>query len=246
MTERVLIVGATSAIAEALARRYAGEGARLVLAARNGERCAAIAADLRIRGALEVRCLDFDAAHPSRVEPLIDTAWAAFNGLDVAVLAHGSLPDQAACEQSAAATLDALQVNALSAIGLLVPLASRMEAARHGSIVVIGSVAGDRGRQSNYVYGAAKGCLAVFAEGLAHRLHAAGVQVLTVKPGFVDTPMTAAFPKGPLWARPEQVAGDIQRAVRRGSTLLYTPWFWRWIMLVIRNVPRPLFFRTKL
>jgi len=246
MTERVLIVGATSAIAEHLARCYAADGARLALAARSAERCADIAADLRTRGAPEALCLPFDAADRNGYEVLVDAALSGLGGLDVAVIAHGSLPDQAACEASVAATLDALDLNAMSVIGLLVPLANAMAAAGRGSIAVISSVAGDRGRQSNYVYGAAKGCLNVFLEGLAHRLHPAGVRVLTVKPGLVDTPMTAAFDKGPLWARPERVARDIHRAIARGATELYTPWFWRWIMLVIRAVPRPIFFRTKL
>jgi decaprenylphospho-beta-D-erythro-pentofuranosid-2-ulose 2-reductase len=246
MSECVLIVGATSAIAEALARRYAAEGARLALAARNLEHCEHIAADLRIRGAAEVRCLRFDAAERDKFAPLIENAWNGFDGLDVAVIAHGSLPDQSACEQSIDATLEALDINALSAIGLLVPLANRMADVRRGHIAVIGSVAGDRGRQSNYVYGAAKGCLAVFLQGLAHRLYPLGVRVLTVKPGFVDTPMTAAFDKGPLWAQPDQVARDIQRAIRKGVIEVYTPWFWRWIMRVIRFLPRPLFLRTKL
>jgi decaprenylphospho-beta-D-erythro-pentofuranosid-2-ulose 2-reductase len=246
MSERILIVGATSAIAEAMARLCAGEGARLVLAARNQTRCEQIAADLRTRGAAEVRMLGFDAREPDRLEPLIDAAWSAFDGLDVALIAHGTLPDQAACQQSVGLTFEALQTNALSVIGLLVPLANRMADAGHGHIAVIGSVAGDRGRQSNYVYGAAKGCLAVFLEGLAHRLYPLGVRVLTVKPGFVDTPMTAAFDKGPLWAQPDDVARAILRAIRRGATELYTPWFWRWIMLLIRLLPRWVFFRTKL
>jgi short-subunit dehydrogenase len=242
----VLIVGATSAIAEQLARYYAADGARLVLAARNAERCADIAADLLTRGAPEAACLPFDAGDRGGHEALVDAAWSALGGLDVAVIAHGSLPDQAACETSVALTLDALEINAISVIGLLVPLANAMASAGRGSIAVISSVAGDRGRQSNYVYGAAKGCLNVFLEGLAHRLYPVGVRVLTVKPGFVDTPMTAEFDKGPLWAQPARVARDIQRAIARGATELYTPWFWRWIMLVIRAVPRPLFFRTKL
>ncbi|ESQ16120.1 MAG: SDR family oxidoreductase [Thiohalocapsa sp. PB-PSB1] len=246
MSERILIIGATSAIAEALARRYAAEGAHFLLAARNLERCSQISDDLLTRGAAEVRCLHFDATERDGLAGLIEHAWAAFDGFDIALIAHGSLPDQAVCEQSIDATLEALEINALSTISLLVPLANRMAQARCGHIAVIGSVAGDRGRQSNYVYGAAKGCLAVFLEGLAHRLYPVGVRVLTVKPGFVDTPMTAAFDKGLLWAKPEQVAKDLQRAIRKGKTQIYTPWFWRWIMRVIRFLPSSVLFRTKL
>ena len=167
-------------------------------------------------------------------------------GIDVALIAHGSLPDQAACAASVALTRRELEVNLLSVIDLLTLLAGRMESAGGGTLAVIGSVAGDRGRQSNYVYGTAKGALAIFLQGLAHRLAPTKVRVLTIKPGFVDTPMTAAFAKGPLWASPERVARDIERAIARGTRVLYTPWFWRWIMLVIRLVPTALFHRTKL
>jgi decaprenylphospho-beta-D-erythro-pentofuranosid-2-ulose 2-reductase len=246
MIAKVLIVGATSAIAEAVARRFASEGAALLLAARNIERAGAIAADLRVRGAASVAVERYDAAAPGSGEALAARAWDALGGIDTVLIAHGSLPDQRACAASAGLTRRELEINALSVIELLTPLAERMEAAGRGTLAVVGSVAGDRGRQSNYVYGAAKGCLAIFLQGLAHRLAPAGVRVLTIKPGFVDTPMTASFPKGPLWASPETVARDIYRAIGRGQRVLYTPWFWRWIMLVIRLVPAPIFHRTRL
>jgi decaprenylphospho-beta-D-erythro-pentofuranosid-2-ulose 2-reductase len=246
MSIRVLIVGATSAIAEAVARRYAANGATLFLAARNLERAGAIADDLRVRGAARVAVGAYDAAEPNTAEALVAAAWDSLGGIDIALIAHGSLPDQQACAASAALTRHEIEVNALSVIELLTPLANRMEPAGSGTLAVIGSVAGDRGRQSNYVYGAAKGCLAVFLQGLAHRLAGSGVSVLTIKPGFVDTPMTAAFPKGPLWASPATVAKDIQRAIERRRLVLYTPWFWRWIMLAIRLVPSAVFHRTRL
>jgi short-subunit dehydrogenase len=121
-----------------------------------------------------------------------------------------------------------------------------MQAQGSGTIAVVTSVAGDRGRQSNYVYGAAKGGVSRFLEGLRHRLHQAGVKVIDIKPGFVDTPMTAAFRKGPLWVGPEQVAKDIERALDRNRADVYTPWFWRWIMLAVRALPNALMHRTKL
>jgi len=129
---------------------------------------------------------------------------------------------------------------------LLTLLANRFEAQRHGTLAVIGSVAGDRGRQSNYVYGTAKGALAIFLQGLRNRLHPAGVRVLTVKPGFVDTPMTASFKKGPLWAAPEAVAAAIVAAVERGRDVIYTPWFWWGIMTLIKLVPERVFKKLKL
>jgi len=246
MSQRVLIIGATSAIAEAVARRYAAEGATLFLAARNTGRAAAIADDLRVRGARAVQVGAYDATVTDNADALVATAWEALGGIDVALIAHGTLPDQAACAASAVLTRQALVVNLLSVIDVLIPLANRMESAGHGTLAVIGSVAGDRGRQSNTVYGTAKGGLAIFLQGLAHRLAPAGVRVLIVKPGFVDTPMTAAFPKSALWASPATVARDLHRAIARGQRVLYTPWFWRWIMLIIRLIPTALFHRTRL
>lgn len=140
-----------------------------------------------------------------------------------------------------------ININFLSAASLLTHVANVMEPQRKGSIGVIGSVAGDRGRQSNYVYGSAKAGLAAFTQGLRHRMTRHGVNVTLVKPGFVDTPMTADLAKGgPLWARPEKVAKDIKSAMERGDAVLYTPWFWRWIMLIIRSVPDAIFRRTRL
>jgi short-subunit dehydrogenase len=243
---KLLIVGATSAIAEATARLFAAEGDRLFLAGRNAERLNAIADDLAVRGADRVATAPFDARDYAGHPALIETAAQALDGLDTVLIAHGTLPDQQACAASFDTAREALEVNALSVISLLTSIANRFEAQGHGTIAVISSVAGDRGRQSNYVYGAAKGCLDVFLEGLAHRLARAKVSVLTVKPGFVDTPMTAAFPKGALWASPDRVARDIHRAMRRGQRVLYTPRFWRGIMAVIRAVPTAVFHKTKL
>lgn len=243
---KILIIGATSAIAEATARLFAADGDRLFLAARSADKLQAVAGDLRMRGADRVESSVFDALDYEQHESLVERAANALGRLDTVLVAHGSLPDQEACQASAADTRRAFEVNALSVISLLTPIANRLEAQRRGTIVVISSVAGDRGRQSNYVYGAAKGCLNVFLEGLAHRLSRSGVDVITLKPGFVDTPMTAAFDKGALWASPQDVASDIHRAVARGRRVVYTPWFWRWIMLVIRVLPTAVLHRTKL
>jgi decaprenylphospho-beta-D-erythro-pentofuranosid-2-ulose 2-reductase len=246
MTTKVLIVGATSAIAEQVARCYAKEGARLYLLARNSDHLDAIADDLRIRGAEKVVSGIFEATAYEQHEKLIENAWSVLGRIDVVLIAHGSLPDQQACQVSFAATHEAFEVNALSAISLLTPLANRMQAAGAGTLAVIGSVAGDRGRQSNYVYGAAKGGLDIYLQGLAHRLTGSGVNVVTIKPGFVDTPMTAQFEKGRLWASPERVARDIYRGIRHGKQCIYTPWFWRYIMLIIRLMPTWMLHRTGL
>ncbi|WP_295993872.1 SDR family oxidoreductase [Rugamonas sp.] len=244
--QKILIIGATSAIAEAAARRFAQRGDALILLARDGERLAALCADLAIRGAAQCGGARFDAGATESHAGLIAEAVAALGGLDAVLIAHGTLPDQQACQADAALALREIGTNALSVINLLTELANRFEAQRHGCIAVIGSVAGDRGRQSNYVYGSAKGMLAIFLQGLRNRLHKAGVTVLTIKPGFVDTPMTAAFPKGPLWATPDQVAGAIVQAMDQGRSVLYTPFFWRAIMLMIRSIPEAIFKKLSL
>ena len=244
--QKILIIGATSAIAEACAKRFAAQGHSLFLLARNTERLESLAQDLRVRGAKEVHCATFEAnaldSHPA----LLEQVKTELNGLDRVLIAHGTLSDQQACEQSVELTLQELQTNALSIIALLTRLAGYFEEQRHGCIAVIGSVAGDRGRQSNYIYGTAKGALSIFLQGLRNRLQKSDVQVLTIKPGFVDTPMTAAFPKGPLWASPEKVALDIDKAIEKKKDVLYTPGFWMLIMFVIRSVPETLFKRLSL
>lgn len=243
---RVLLIGATSAIAHAVARDYAGRGARLMLVGRRLDALNANAADLRVRGAAEVEVATLDADRIDEHAAVIAQAWQRWGGFDVALLAHGTLPDQTQAQASVAATLACLQTNATSVIALLTELANRFEAQRRGVIGVISSPAGDRGRASNYVYGAAKAAVTNFASGLRHRLFASGVRVVTVLPGFVDTPMTASFPKGPLWAKPERVAADIVNALDRRNGALYTPWFWRWIMAIVLHLPTALFLRSKL
>jgi short-subunit dehydrogenase len=244
---KILIIGATSAIAEAAARIFATRGDALFLVARNAEHLRAVVADLNIRGAARADNATLDVTDFAAHEAVLDQAERDLGGLDVALIAHGTLSDQAQCEQSADLMRREFEINALSTLALLTSLANRMEARRSGTLAVISSVAGDRGRQSNYVYGAAKAAVSTFLGGLRQRLAKSGVTVLTVKPGFVDTPMTAGIAnKGALWAQPDRVAAGIVQAIDRGRTIVYLPWFWRWIMLVIRHIPEPLFKRLKL
>jgi decaprenylphospho-beta-D-erythro-pentofuranosid-2-ulose 2-reductase len=243
---RVLIVGATSAIAVETARTYATHGARLFLTGRNPERLAAVADDLRVRGASQVETARLDLNQLSRHQEVVDAAFAAFGGLDVALIAHGTLPDQSRCQERVSDTLAALAVNFTATVALLTPLANRFESQRQGCIAVIGSVAGDRGRQSNYVYGTAKGGLEIFLQGLRNRLYRSGVAVVTLKPGFVDTPMTADIPKNPLFASPRRVGRAIHRAIERRRSVVYIPWFWRPIMFLITRIPESVFKRLRL
>ncbi|WP_237481910.1 SDR family oxidoreductase [Lichenibacterium dinghuense] len=244
----VLVLGATSAIANAFARQRAAAGGRLVLVGRQQGRLDGIAADLTARGAAAVATLATDLADMDEAEPRFADMVARLGPPDEVLLAYGVLGEQAAAQDSADETRRLIDVNFTSA-ALWLQLAAKHLVAdgRPRTLVVIGSVAGDRGRQSNYVYGAAKAGLDAFAEGLAHRLHRTNVRVVTVKPGFVDTPMTAHLDRsGPLWAKPEAIAGAIDRAVSKGQRIVYAPWFWRPVMTAVRFAPRPLFYKTKL
>ncbi len=242
---RAAIFGANSGIAVAVARRLAASGARIVLIGRDGEAIAASARDLLVRGAAEVVEIAGDFAAIGTTGDIVERAWTAFSGIDLALIAYGSLPDQAALEAAPDAVEAMLSLNLASPAVLALHLASRFETQRSGVIAVITSVAGDRGRKSNYLYGAAKGGLQRFLEGLRHRLYAARVQVLDIRPGFVATRMTEHLPRGgPLWAEPDRVAADILRAVERRRAVVYTPWFWRVILGIVCALPRPLFHRT--
>lgn len=243
---RVLIVGATSAIAESAAREFAQRGDTLFLVGRRADALAAIADDLKLRGATNTYAQLMDANDLAAHAPLLEAAHTAMGGLDTALIAHGTLPDQAACEASVDTMLAEFQTNALSQMALCTHLARRFEAQGFGTLAVISSVAGDRGRQSNYVYGAAKAAVSAFTSGLRQRLHKKGVAVITIKPGFVDTPMTAGFRKGPLWASPASVGRDIVRGIERRAPVIYTPWFWWGIMQIIRNIPERIFRRLTL
>jgi short-subunit dehydrogenase len=244
---RVAIFGATSGIAQAVSRLYAARGAALVLVGRDRPALEDEAADLRIRGAASVEVSTADFSDTNIVVRSAAEAFDAMGGLDVALVAYGALPDQSAAQTDPHAAANALLLNFVSPALLAGELANRFETQRSGTIAVITSVAGDRGRQSNYIYGAAKGGLQRFLEGLRHRLFSAGVGVLDIRPGFVSTRMTAHLPRtGPLWAEPDLVAKTVVAAIDGNRSVLYTPWFWRPVMTLVRGVPAFLFHRSKL
>lgn len=244
--QNILIIGATSAIAQATIRLYAKQGHNLFLAARNEESLMTIANDAKIRGANEVFEYVIDLGEHHRHADMVEYLFEKMPKLDVAVIAHGTLPDQQACQNDVELTMREINTNGLSVISLLTLLANRFEEQKSGTIAVISSVAGDRGRQSNYVYGSAKKLVSTFLQGLRNRLYESGVNVIDIKPGFVDTPMTAEFDKGPLWAKPEDIAQSIIKGIEKGRQTLYTPWFWWGIMLIIRSIPEVIFKRLKL
>jgi decaprenylphospho-beta-D-erythro-pentofuranosid-2-ulose 2-reductase len=246
LTPGVLIIGATSAIAVEAARAYAERGARLFLVGRDAVRLTSVADDLRVRGAGQVETAVLDVLEYDRHRPVIDAAAAALAGLDVALVAHGTLPSQRRCEASAPEARAALEVNFTATALLLTHLANRFEDQRSGVIAVITSVAGDRGRQSNYIYGAAKGGLGILLQGLRNRLHHSGVVVVTLKPGFVDTPMTAGLPKGLLFASARRAGRAVYRAIERRRSVVYIPWFWRPLMAAVKCLPEAMFKRLRL
>lgn len=244
--KKILIVGATSAMAEACARLWAQQGDHLFLAARNAPQLQSLAADLQTRGAAKVGTRVFDANHHDQHAALLAEATQTLGGLDTVLIAHGTLTDQDRAQTDVAYALSEIGTNGLSVVALLTLVANQLEQQGRGAIAVISSVAGDRGRQSNYVYGSAKAMVSAFTSGLRQRLAKKGVHVVTVKPGFVDTPMTAHLSKGPLWAKPEQVAKDISQAIDKGRRVVYTPGFWQFIMLIIKTIPEFVFVKLKL
>ena len=247
--KRVVIFGATSAIAEQVARQLVSQGASLICVGRNKDKLTAITDDLKVRASSDqiIEPVVADLTDSSSHEEIINKSQQALGELDAVLIAHGTLPNQKNCERNLQLTLEELDTNGISVISLLTLLANYFESKNKGVIGVISSVAGDRGRQSNYVYGAAKGMVTLFTQGLRNRLSKKNVDVVTIKPGFVDTPMTAEFEKaGLLWAQPESVAKGIIKAMQKGKSEVYLPWFWRPIMLIIKHIPEFIFKRLSL
>lgn len=245
MTQTWIILGATSAMARAFARKVAADGAAVLLAGRDRDDLASLAADCRLRGARAAEALGFDARDPGGFAALIERMSREDGALNAAVFV-GSMPDQAEIDADPA-LIDGTVADSFTGparfLHLLAPL---MEARGGGTVVGVGSVAGDRGRIGNYVYGAAKAGFHTYLSGLRNRLTRAGGHVVTVKPGFVDTAMTWGRPGMFLVASPEAVADDIWKAVKKRRNVIYTPFFWRYIMLIIRHIPEPIFKKMKI
>lgn len=242
--KKIIILGATSGIALEVARHLAGRGRELLLVARAHQRLVEMQADLVVRGALRVFIYSADLASVSQHAAIFDFVRQNFSGFDTVLLAYGSMQDQKDSETSVDVLLEELQVNFVSATAILTLFAADLERRRTGCLAAITSVAGDRGRRSNYVYGSAKGGLSLFLQGLRSRLHPAGVSVITIKPGPVQTPMTDHLPNSAHFAEPQRVALDIVRALEhRTPDVLYTPKIWRYIMTAVQQIPETLFKR---
>lgn len=237
----VLVLGATSGIARHAARGFALEGYDVVLAGRDLEEVEVLACDLRLRTGRSVAVVRFEAADPDSLESAVQAAESAEGGMAGALLAFGVLGDQGLAEADWDEARRMVESNYVHAVRALLVLARRFEAREAGWLAVLGSVAGDRGRRSNYVYGSAKAGLAVFLQGLRARLARSGVRVVTVKPGPVDTAMTFGMDRLPLLAQPEDAAAAIVKAVRQGKDEVYVPAPWRLVMAVFRAVPERIF-----
>jgi len=244
---RILILGATSAIAQAYARRRAAQGCTFILAGRREDRLAAIAADLKACGAGAAESFVIDLAAVDGIEEGMGTLHARFGEFDEAVIAYGVLGEQSRAEQDLALTRTLIDTNFTSAAMWTLALLKDRAAATAFTVVGIGSVAGERGRASNFIYGSTKAAFDRVLEGLQQKHDGTSVRIIRVKPGFVDTPMTNGMAKGgPLWATPDRVAADIDRAVARGRRVVYTPWFWWVIVVIIRHLPWFVFRRLKI
>lgn len=244
MNEYCLILGAKSDIGRALATKFASEGFSLYLAGRRVQELEADASDVKIREKVEAKALEFDAL-------AYDTHQAFYDALDpkptVVISVVGSLPEQSEAEKDLQLALRTMATNYNGCCHILSIAANEMEASQRGTIIGISSVAGDRGRASNYFYGSAKAGFTAFLDGLRNRMTAHGVHVVTVKPGFVYTKMTDGMDLPPtLTAKPDGVAKDIYKAYKRRKNTLYTKWLWRPIMWIIRNIPEWQFKKMKL
>ena len=240
----IVICGASSAIAQATALRYADRATNVVLLARDEAKLSAVAADYQARSQADVATVCVDLTDHTAVAAAIEQAAARLKGFDLALVAQGSLPDQTRCEADYDYLRAAVQVNAESVILCSQILANSMKTYSRGVLAVIGSVAGDRGRASNFAYGSCKAAVEAYCSGLRARLRTAGVHVLLIKPGMVATPMTAGMDMpGPLVSTAEQIAEGIEKAVAKRRDAVYTPGYWALIMLVIRLLPGVIFKR---
>lgn len=249
MRQNILIFGATSAIAEAVAQRYAEQSAQLFLVARNSDKLRLVKQGLIKKGASDVQTFVMDANKTELLPEALDRAWGAFGSIDMALVAHGIAFDPTRILTEMPLAIAEFRTNAESVIICLASLALRFETQEKGVIAVISSIAGDRGRASYYLYGAAKAAINTYASGLSARLYKKNVHVLIIKPGFVTTPMTEKaqvdlpeFLKGNVTS----VSHDILNAIEKRKNVLYTPWFWRYFMWFIRLIPTELFKRMQI
>lgn len=241
----ILVIGATSAIAHSVCKKFCTEPSTFYLVGRSKDKLSVIADDLRVRGAISVFTDACDFVSPAEYDNLLQRVTTQLPSLDIVFIAHGSLSDQDKCEAESGYIISELNVNFTSVVALALCFSEKLKKQRHGTLAIISSVAGERGRQSNYIYGAAKAGITAFCSGLRNKLIQHNVHVLTILPGFVDTPMTSHIPKNFLFASSDKVAGDIVNAIKKKKDVLYTPFFWRYVMIIVRSIPEGIFKKLK-
>ena len=241
MSENIVVYGASSAIVQGTLRHFASEQANFVLIGRKNSRLESVASDLRTMGASSVEVLCADLNDFPKHENIWKTSLDTLGSVHRVLIGHGSLSEQKLCEKDYPTAEEEYKTNFLSVVSILTPIANHFELEGRGQIAAISSVAGDRGRASNYIYGSSKAALSAFLSGLRQRLSKRGVNVLTIKPGFVDTPMTQDLKKNPLFADPQYVGEAIFTAMKKNKDILYTPNFWFLIMTLIKVIPEKLF-----
>jgi len=242
----ILLVGGNSAIGEAIARQLAHGQRRIVITGRDPEQLQATAADLLTRGYAQALWLRFDPSEPqSDPKAVFAEATEQLGELDALIWTAGVMADEADDLRRLEDTDRIMRVNATAAMLMAASAARAFQARGAGTIVALSSVAADRGRATNALYGAAKAALATYLSGLSQAMQGTDIQVLCVKPGLIDTPMTADFAKSPLWSSPQRVARDVERALKNRRHVLRTPWFWSPIMLIIRLLPGFIFRRLR-
>ena len=244
--KNVLIIGATSTIAQDISKIYAQQGAKLLLVGRNEQILKIIQKDLLVRGAMQVDTIVFDLADVVKLDFLVSQIHFQMGSIDIAISCHGILGEQVLLEQNTSLFLKNMEINFTSHAILGLAFSTKMKDTGGGSLAIISSVAGDRGKKSNFIYGSAMSAKSLFTDGLRHRMHGTGVYVTTIKLGFVDTKMTTHFKKGPLWAKSPFVAQSIVDAIHNRKGAVYIPSIWRWIMLIVKSIPEFIFNRSNL
>lgn len=241
--KKILVIGATSSVAEECAKVWSLRGDQLFLVGRNTEKLAAITKNIQSKSSSIVDCFSMDINDIHGHQVLLDNALFVLKSIDVVLIAHGTLADQGLCEKDVDLTLSELKTNALSTIALLTILANYFESKGSGTIAVISSIAGDRVRAENYVYGSSKAMVTAFTSGLRQRLYKSNIAVTTVKPGLIDSPMTTDYNKNFLWMMPTYVGKKIVKGIDSGKYVIYVPGFWRLVITVFKLIPEVIFVR---
>jgi len=244
--KKILIIGGTSAIAQETAIYFAKDGADIFLADINQNRLIEVQKHIKALSGSNIKVGEYPISDISIHTSVFETAIRELGGLDAVLIAHGTLPDQSAIQNDNEKTIEQININFTSVVSLATLAGKYFEVQGKGCIAAISSVAGDRGRQSNYIYGAAKGGISLFFQGMRNRFAKTGITVLTIKPGFVDTPMTAHLPKNPLYSSPQQVGKSIYDGMKNGKDIIYVPGFWRLVMFLIKHIPEGIFKKLSL